>query len=240
MRLNQRNLFHLYPILWILILGLTNADGQPENTENFEISTEMDLNEETKTDITDLEIMSDKSALNSIAYDSDYQSFEGWNGEEYEYESLEIQDMSSEEVTKVKQSDIDFNGSKTNGTISKATKRIHNKASRPIYPLQDYAYDTKAFEETVEETIEEFEVSTIVMFALGVTILFIAGTKFIIGAGYCSSRSPSIPEIRSSMGLSLSEPGPEGVVHENQPLVDDVFPDDPIQNQNNAGAIQQV
>ena len=202
MRPNQRN--YLDPIIWVLIFGLANVGGQPENAENFEILTEIDLNGEIKLNRTDVELdemVSNSTASEEVIVDDWYIIYpDDWYPDNYEFT---LQDYANDTV-------------------------------------QDYANDTDVIQVAVEKTNEEFEVSTIVMFALGVTILFIAGTKFIIGAGYCSSRSPSIPEIRSSMGLSLSEPGPEGVVHENQPLVDDVFPDDPIQNQNNAGAIQQV
>ena len=146
--------------------------------------------------------------------------------DKYDEELSEIEDMSSEST----------------GTNSKTTKRIHDKAFLPIDPLQDYAHDT-AFEDTVEKTIEEFEVSTVLMFALGVTILFIAGTK-LIGAGYCSSRSPSVSELldseaRRSTNRSRGLSTTEGLPDENHPFVD-VFEDIPVQNQNNAGANQQV
>ena len=94
-------------------------------------------------------------------------------------------------------------------------------------------------EEPEESIDEEFEVSTIVTLALGASILLIVGT---IGAGYCISTRPLRSETRSSKGLSLSELRTEGVISENQPLFDAVYDDNPVQNQNNAGAtsVQQV
>ena len=230
MRPNQRK--HLYPIIWVLIFGLANAGGQPENTENFKISSEMDLNGEIKLNRTDVEL--DEISTNSIA--SEAVIDDDWYADDYEYAS---QDMSSEILDIIPEKEYDdFNLTEPSGSNSKTTKRIESiaeKAFRPRGPLPpDQTYTSEA---KFEKAVEEFEVSTIVTLALGVTILFIAGT---IGAGYCSSRRPSRSETRSSRGLSLPEPGPEGEIDENQPLVDAVFGDDPVQNQNNAGAIQQV
>ena len=230
MRPNQRN--YLDPIIWVLIFGLTNADSQPENTENLEISTKMDLNGEIKLNRTDVEL--GEMSTNSIA--SEAVIVDDWYADDYDYAS---QDMSSEilEIIPEKEYD-DFNLTESNGSNSKTTKRIESIADRALRPMGQLPPDqTYISEAKFEKAVEEFEVSTMVTFALGATILFIAGT---IGAGYCSSRRPSRSETKSSRGLSLPEPSPEGVVDENQPLVDAVFEDDPVQNQNNAGAIQQV
>ena len=229
MRPNQRN--YLDPIIWVLIFGLTNADSQPENTENLEISTKMDLNGEIKLNRTDVEL--GEMSTNSIAS----EAVDDWYADDYDYAS---QDMSSEilEIIPGKESD-DFNLTESIGTNSKTTKRIESIAEKAFRPRGPLPPDQSYTSDTFEEAVEEFEVSAILTLALGATLLFIAGS-WLFGAGYCSSGPPSRSEIRSSRGLSLPEPGPEGVVDENQPLVDDVFGDDPVQNQNNAGAIQQV
>ena len=223
MRRNQRK--YWYPIIWVLIFGLANAGGRTDDNENFEILTEMDSNGEIKTNSTDVEILSDEIATNSYEEPSSEptklidefdNSYENYNEYDYGYDQT-YTDFNSTESTKLID-DIAF----------------PRMGQQP--PDQDYASD--------EEAVEEFEVSghspTIVTLALGsMTILFIAGS---IGAGYCSSRRPSISETRSSRGVSLSEPGLEGVISENQPLFDDAFDDNPVQNQNNDGTtiVQQV
>ena len=175
MRRHQRK--HIYPFIWVLIFGLAIADGQTDNTENYEILTEMDSNGEIKTNSTDVEISGDEI---------DYEYGEA-------YESFPIESSYS-------------------------------------------AYDDNYL---FEEYDVAFEVSTIFPLALGASILLNVGT---IGAGYCISKRPLRSETRSSMGLSLSEPRTEGVISENQPLFDAVYVDNPVQNQNNAGAtsVQQV
>ena len=180
MRRNQRKNWH--PIIWVLIFGLAIADGQTDNTENFEILTAMDSNGEIKTNSTDVEISSDEI---------DYEYGEA-------YASFPIESSYS--------------------------------------AYDEYYYDDNYL---FEEYDVAFEVSTIFPLALGASILLIVGT---IGAGYCISKRPLRSETRSSMGFSLSEPRTEGVISENQPLFDAVYDDNPVQNQNNAGAtsVQQV
>ena len=223
MKPNQRkHLYELYPIIWVFIFGFANAGDQPDDNKNFEISSKMDLSGEIKTNRTETEII----AINSIAYESDYQTFEGWDGEDYDYESY-----------------IDYNVTESNSTNSKTPKRIEDRAFRPIGPPPpDQSSDL--FEKAVEEAVE-IEVSTIVMIAFAMVICaFVSGT---IGAGYCNSRPPSISESRRSInrrstreGLSRGLSLPNGDNYENQTLIDDVFDENPVQNQNNAGAIQQV
>ena len=201
---------HLYPIIWVLIIGKTSAgpaDDRPDEIDNRKTTTKMNLNKKTN--------VSAGNSANSMSYEFD-NSYENYNEYDNGYD----------------QTYTDFNS-------TESTKLIDDIAFHPMGPQppdQDYASD--------EEAVEEFEVSghspTIVTLALGsMTILFIAGS---IGAGYCSSRRPSISETRSSRGVSLSEPGLEGVISENQPLFDDAFDDNPVQNQNNDGTtiVQQV
>ena len=57
---HQRKHLYSFPWIWVLIFGLVNADGRTDSTDNFDIFTEMDLNGETKTNSTDVEISSDE------------------------------------------------------------------------------------------------------------------------------------------------------------------------------------
>ena len=218
MRRIQRK--HLYPIIWVLIFGLTNAGGRTDDTENVEILTEMDSNGEKKTNSTDVEITSGEIATKTSTYEA----------EDY-YEAQWYEDYMETFISEMERSWSQLLEDISKEMNEEMMNTWHpNMASRPIGPQPpDQAYTS----DKCEEADEEFEASTIVTLAIGATILFIAGS---IGAGYCYSGPPSRSETRSSsldLQEALSESRSEGVISENKPLVGE----NPVKNQNNTGTI---
>ena len=203
-----------YPIILGLFLYTAQADGG----RNAKYDSAIDSDGEIKTNKTELN--SYEYAANSITFEDD------------EFDSINpYQDdlPTTTEYLTDNYSYWDYNFTDSNGTNSKTEKSaggIQDKAFRPV-----------------GEIVEEYEVSTIILFAGVTVLLFIAGT---FGAGYCNSRRPSRSETRSSAnrtGLSRGLSSPDEVVHENQPLVDDddVFEIEPtVTNHNKANVIEKV
>lgn len=102
---------HLYPIIWVLIIGKASAgpaDGRPDEIDNRKTTTKMNLNKKTSTTN-----VSAGNSANSMSYEFD-NSYENYNGYDQTY--------------------TDFNSTEST-TLSTLTKDVKAKAQVPIGPL---------------------------------------------------------------------------------------------------------